>query len=294
MNILVTSAGRRGYIIEYFKEILKEKGKVYAGNSDTFSPAFYYADEYVVTPLIYDKEYIPFLLDFCKQKDIKIILSLFDIDLLVLARNKEKFEHSGIWVVVSSEAVINICNDKWNTYQFCRKNGFLSPRTFLDMKQVEMAVSSRSIAYPVMIKPRWGMGSLAVYEAYDEQEMRILVEKCKRDIQSSYLKYEAALDLKQCVVIQEKLTGQEYGMDIINDLSGVYCCNVVRKKYAMRGGETDCAAVVKDQKMNLIAKQVSKALGHIGNLDVDLFVVEDKIYLLEMNARLGGGIRLVI
>lgn len=56
----------------------------------------------------------------------------------------------------------------------------------------------------------------------------------------------------------------------------------------------DCAAVVKDQKMNLIAKQVSKALGHIGNLDVDLFVVEDKIYLLEMNARLGGGIRLVI
>ena len=30
-------------------------------------------------------------------------------------------------------------------------------------------------------------------------------------------------------------------------------------------------------------------MGHIGNLDVDLFITEHKIYLLEMNARLGGG-----
>ena len=46
MNILVTSAGRRGYIIKFFKEVLeKYGGKVFAGNSSYLSTAFEYADE---------------------------------------------------------------------------------------------------------------------------------------------------------------------------------------------------------------------------------------------------------
>ena len=57
MNILITSAGRRGYIIKYFKDALKGYGgKVYAGNSSHLSTAFEYADGSVITPLIYDKE----------------------------------------------------------------------------------------------------------------------------------------------------------------------------------------------------------------------------------------------
>ena len=61
MNILITSAGRRGYIIKYFKDALKGYGgKVYAGNSSHLSTAFEYADGSVITPLIYDKEYIFF------------------------------------------------------------------------------------------------------------------------------------------------------------------------------------------------------------------------------------------
>jgi len=30
MNILITSAGTRGYLIKYFKKALKEKGKIFA------------------------------------------------------------------------------------------------------------------------------------------------------------------------------------------------------------------------------------------------------------------------
>ena len=33
MNILLTSAGRRTYLVEYFKEALAGHGKVYASNS---------------------------------------------------------------------------------------------------------------------------------------------------------------------------------------------------------------------------------------------------------------------
>ncbi len=33
MNILLTSAGRRTYMVNYFKDVLNGKGKVFASNS---------------------------------------------------------------------------------------------------------------------------------------------------------------------------------------------------------------------------------------------------------------------
>lgn len=289
MNILVTSAGRRGYIVEYFKEALAGSGKVYAGNSGAISSAFYYADECVVTPLIYDKEYIPFLLEYCKKKQITIIVPLFDIDLFVLAQSKNMFKEQGISIIVSSESVIRICNDKWSTYQFCIQNNILTAKTYLNIEEAEREIQTKKINFPVVIKPRWGMGSLAIYQADDIDEMKCLYQKCRKDIQSTYLKYEAMIDVENCVIIQEKLQGQEYGMDIINNLEGEFCCSIIRVKYAMRAGETDCAAIVKMPKMQTIAEKISRVMRHIGNMDVDLFVEEDRVYLLEMNARFGGG-----
>lgn len=64
MNILLTSAGRRAYMVKYFKEVLKNEGKVYVSNSDDKSIAFKYADEKIISPLIYDENYIPFFVGF--------------------------------------------------------------------------------------------------------------------------------------------------------------------------------------------------------------------------------------
>lgn len=57
MNILLTSVGRRTYMVNYFKEALQGKGLVHAANSvETY--AMKIADQSVLTPLIYDGNYI--------------------------------------------------------------------------------------------------------------------------------------------------------------------------------------------------------------------------------------------
>src|SRR5699024_12102535 len=59
MNILVTSAGRRVKIIEYFKESLSElNGKVIATDCDMNAPAIHFADNYEIVPRIDDPNYI--------------------------------------------------------------------------------------------------------------------------------------------------------------------------------------------------------------------------------------------
>ncbi|MCI8513483.1 MAG: ATP-grasp domain-containing protein [Lachnospiraceae bacterium] len=288
MNLLLTSAGRRGYLVEYFKEALAG-GRVYAANSDGRAPAFSAADAHVVTPLIYEENYIPFLIDYCREHEISLLISLFDIDLPILAANKGRFLRAGVRVLVSDPGVIAVCNDKWKTYAFLCDNGFPAPRTFLDPEEASAACREGKLSWPLIVKPRWGMGSLSIFEAEDEEELRVFYKKVKQGIQNSYLKYEAAKDPDACVLIQEKLVGQEYGLDIINDLDGRYRNTIVKMKYAMRSGETDCAVTVENPELAFLGERVSEKLGHIGNLDMDVFRADGKFYVLEMNARFGGG-----
>lgn len=72
------------------------------------------------------------------------------------------------------------------------------------------------------------------------------------------LKYEAAQDKERCIIILEKLEGQEYGLDVINDLSKVYQGTIVKKKLAMRAGETDCAQIVGVPKLKLLGTRLGK------------------------------------
>lgn len=289
LNILLTSAGRRGYLVGYFKEELKGKGKIFAANSSPISTALQLADESVITPLIYDKNYIPFLVNYCIEKEIDTIIPLFDVDLYVLACNRELFSQIGVNIIVSEKDVIEKCNDKWQTHQFLTNNGFNSPRTWISIEDVKKQIQDKKLKYPLIIKPRWGMGSISVYEAENEEELEVFYKKVRRDIFKTYLKYESVQDIDKSVLFQEKLNGQEYGVDVINDLNGNHITTVIKKKIAMRSGETDCAQTVYNEELSELGKKLGQRLAHIANLDVDVFVDNENIYVLEMNARFGGG-----
>jgi carbamoylphosphate synthase large subunit len=289
MNILLTSVGRRSYLVRYFKDAVGENGEVHVSNSNAITPSFIYADKSVVTPLIYENGYIPFLLSYCVKNQITAIISLFDIDLPILSANRQSFEDIGVRVIVSDEAVINVCNDKWETYKFLISNGFNAPKTYVSLELVIKAIRTEEVRFPVMLKPRWGMGSIAVIEVENEHELEVLYNKVISNIMGSYLKYESQVNFKECVIIQEKLRGQEYGLDVINNLEGEYQNTIVKKKYAMRSGETDCAETIYSPGLKALGKAISKKLHHVANLDMDVFVDNDKPFVLELNARFGGG-----
>ena len=288
MNILLTSVGRRAYMVKYFKQVLGQEGKVYVSNSNDQSIAFKYADGKVITPLIYDEQYIPFLLGFCAKNRIDILISLFDIDLLVLAQHKEQFAEIGTRVIVSDPKIIEVCNDKWKTYRYLMEHGFSTPRTYLKLNEVFAQLTAGQLTYPIIVKPRYGCGSISVAIAYDEDDLRYLTKKANRDIAASYLKYESAVTTDK-VIYQECLKGQEYGADIINDLNGDTQNVIVRKKIAMRSGETDIAELVDVPCIRDMLMRLGRVTRHIANMDVDVFLVDGTPYILEMNARFGGG-----
>lgn len=287
MNILLTSVGRRTYMINYFKEALEGLGQVHASNSiETYSMTI--AHKSVISPMIYDNHYVDFLLDYCKNNKINAIISLFDIDLPILAKNKQMFSDNGIQIIVSDFDFVQVCNDKWLTYKFLTSNGFNTPVTFLSINESLQSLDRKEIDFPFIIKPRWGMGSIGIYQADNLEELMVLYKKTLCSINESYLKYESEQTPYQSVIIQEKLIGEEYGLDIFNNLKGNLLACVAKKKLAMRAGETDSAEIVENRELFEIGNRISKYSKHVGNMDVDCFLVDDKFYILEMNCRFGG------
>ena len=288
MNILLTSAGRRSYMIEYFKKALKGKGKVFASNSQ-LTYTLLQADDYIITPTIYDKKYIDFLIDYCKLNTIQVVISLFDIDLPILAKNRHRFEEFGITLVVSDYEVTQICNDKWKTFLFLQKEGINQPLSFINLSAAKEAINSGKLKFPVILKPRWGMGSIGIYKVENEEELTVIYKMLSREIFNTYLKYESLADNDSCVIIQQLIDGDEYGIEILNDLKGDYVTTFAKKKLAMRSGETDVAITVDPSPFNQIARIISGSLKHIALLDVDCFIDSKKnINILEMNCRFGG------
>ncbi len=287
-NILLTSAGRRTYLVNYFKKALEGKGLVYASNSK-LTYTLTQADKYLLTPNIYDDNYIDFLLNYCQKENISAIIPLFDIDLPVLAKNKAKFEENSIKIIVSDEWVAKLCNDKWETYSFLKPLGIKQAFSSLSIEEVKTALANKQIDFPLILKPRWGMGSIGIYQADNLEELPILYAKLQREIFKTYLQFESASDKNACIIIQEKLKGQEFGFEVLNDLKGNYVTTIAKKKLAMRAGETDIAQIVDNTPFVDIAKKLSSSLKHIANLDVDSFLTDSgEVYILEMNCRFGG------
>lgn len=290
MNVLLTSVGRRAYMVKYFKEAVGRDGEVHVCNSDDKTVAFHYADKAVVSPLIYDENYIPFLLNYCKENQISILISLFDIDLPILAKNKEKFAQIGTNVIVSDEKIIEVCNDKWKTYLFLKENGFQTPKTYLTLQKTMLALDSGELQYPIIVKPRFGCGSIGMSIAEDEMALLYYFRRNSRVVSKSYLKYESAsVGIDEQILYQECLTGQEYGADMIHDLNGQLQNVIVKKKIAMRAGETDIAQLVDVPAISSELTRLSGLTKHVANMDCDVFLVDGVPYVLEMNARFGGG-----
>ncbi len=289
MNILFTCAGRRNYLIHYFKEIIGESGNTIAVDSDATAPAFAAADISITIPSLFASGYIDTLISVIKENQVDLIIPLNDLELPIMAANKEKLEAYGAKVIISHPDLIDLCADKWRTYNFLEDLKIPTPKTFIGIDDALMALEEKSIDFPMIIKPRWGFGSVGIEEVATDEELRLTYKLLSVKVNNTLMASTRSETLRNQIILQEKICGEEYGVDILNDFDGNYHGSYVRKKLAMRAGETDKAMTVIADRYTKVAEKIAKATRHIGNMDCDFFLKGDEICFLEMNPRFGGG-----
>lgn len=267
---------------------MSEGDKVVATDMQLSAPALQVADVKLQVPAVYDPKYVDITLQICKGQKIDALLSLNDLELPILAENKARFEAEGVKVIVSDPSVIDIAFDKYKTAQWIESLGLKSPKTYVRLEEAKHALQTGDLHFPLFMKPRWGSGSIGLESIADMEELDIYYHLLMKKIKKTILATASVGD--EYILIQEKLTGKEFGLDVMNDLEGNNVAVSVKQKLAMRAGETDKAVTVDLPEVRKIGHKIGSALKHIGNLDVDVMQNEKGEYcVLELNPRFGGG-----
>jgi carbamoyl-phosphate synthase large subunit len=195
----------------------------------------------------------------------------------------------GTIAVVSSPEVVDKCFDKWESLKFLKACGLHAADTYLSLADACEALTQGEITFPLVVKPRWGTTSIGIEYPDDREELEWDYALAKKRIQRTFLREISATDPERCILIQKRLCGEEYGLDVVNDLEGRYVCTLVKRKLAMRAGQTDQAITVRSDQLERVGEVIGRELGHIGVLDCDLIVTEQSCCVLDLNPRLGGG-----
>lgn len=271
-NILITSCGRRSELIKYFKEQFIEKGNIVVTDCDKLAPAIYYADKYYITSKITSENYINEILEICKKEDINGILSLIDPEIELLGRYKDKLNKLGVMLIASDFQHSSIFFDKYKAYLFFREHGFECAKTYIDISEFKIELEQGLIKFPVFIKPRRGSASLGITKVNNLKYLEILFE------------------IQKDMIIQEFIDGQEYGVDGYIDLISKKIVSIfIKEKIKMRAGETDKGISIKNKELFLIIENLLKLSKLKGPVDIDVFNVNGRWIISEINPRFGGG-----
>ncbi|MBN1765545.1 MAG: ATP-grasp domain-containing protein [Sedimentisphaerales bacterium] len=271
MRILLSSVGRRGYLVKFFKDTIGSQGQVWGCDCSPYAPALYRCDKGVLLPEVSDPKYVDKVMEFCSANDIKMIVPLIDPELEVLSAHRERFFAAGIMAVISPPQTIAIGFDKYLTYQFGLENDIPVPQTVITLEEARNLIDSGSLSWPLVVKPRKGSASANITYCYDKLQLEAAFESCPLPM------------------IQEFISGDEYGYDIFGDQDfqtiSVFC----KRKLTMRAGETDKAVSTDDPDLIQLGVNIANALELFGPMDVDVMVDEAGPKLLEINPRFGGG-----
>lgn len=272
MNILILSAGTRNKVVQYFKKSVGKDGLVIATDCSNIAPAVYEADKFYRVPRMTDDGYIDVIFDICKKEKINGVISLIDPELSLLAQNKEKFAELGVTVIGSNYELCEMTLDKWEMFNWLKNHGYNCAKSYVDKQVFFDDVEKGNAKYPVFVKPVCGSASIAISKVYDKETVDLLFAH------------------NDNLMIQEFLDGQEIGADCYIDmLSGETVSIFTKKKLVMRAGETDKAVSFKDPKLFELVEKFICECGFRGQIDIDIFDVDGKYYISEVNPRFGGG-----
>lgn len=271
-NILILSAGTRNKIVQYFKKAVGDGGNVIATDMSELAPAVYEADKFYKVPRMTAEGYIDVIFDICKKENITGVLSLIDPELSLLAQHKADFEALGVTVIGSSYDLCERALDKMDMFAWLESHGYNCAKSYTDKEAFFRDVEAGLISYPVFVKPVRGSASIAIAKVQDRETIDLLFAH------------------NDNLMIQEFLNGQEIGADVYIDMvSGEVVSIFTKKKLVMRAGETDKAVSFKDEKLFALIEKFAKESGWSGQIDIDIFEVDGKYYISEVNPRFGGG-----
>lgn len=269
LNVLVLSVGRRVELVKYLRKTLMRRSisfGIFGADASNLAPALYECDAKIILPKISENHYFETLIKTVNHHGIQIIIPTIDTELKFLALNKSKIEsRTNAKVIVSDIKTIETFQNKLKTALFLEENEILSPNllNYSNRKQFE---------YPVFIKPSEGSSSINALKINDQSELERWFETIEDPI------------------IQRFVNGKEYSVDAYIDQNNNLVSESHRCRIKTRAGEILIGKVLFIDKIHEIIVELLLKISLFGPITFQFIEENGQFYLIEVNARLGGGV----
>jgi carbamoyl-phosphate synthase large subunit len=271
-RILVTGAGALlGQGILRCLNFSKNTYFVVSVDPDPRSTGHALANLSYTIPLANSSEYMASMENIIKLERIDLIMIGTDVELPFFAKFasylEDKYE---IKIIVSSQKVINIANDKWLTAEFLKENGFPFPKSALTTDSHALDKLVMQAGFPFIAKPVDGARSKGLKIITNNQELK--------DI-TSY---------KNNLVVQEMIGEEEgeftTGVIVVEGI----CKGVVSMTRDLRDGNTWRAYRDENYKYDSIIGNIAEKLGVEGPANFQYRIRNGEPVIFEINARFSG------
>lgn len=262
MNLLVTAIGKRVQLIEH----LKQNFTIIGVDVTDMAPAKSFVDTFHFVPPCNHPDYVNALVTICRNEQVSLLIPLYEEEFDVLSENRERFSEIGTHLLLSDQRVLDICSDKWSSHQFFTENGIDTPKGWNCIEEIDAQ-------FPLLIKPRSGMGSANVHKIENSEELAFYGKRVENPI------------------IQEFIEGTEYTIDCLCDKNGQALSIVPRERIEIIAGEVSKTRTVHDSDVMKATHILCNKLKGVGPLTIQCIKTDDgRIVFLEVNPRFGGGV----
>lgn len=270
-NVLITSAGRRGKLLNAFKRELAAlipSGQVYAADlRPELSAGCQLADASFAMPHVNEPDYVARLRELCVDRQIGLVVPTIDTELAVLSLAREELAAKGTQIAVSDASFIRICRDKRTTSSWFQSRGLDVPKS-IDARN--------SATFPIFVKPcdgSSGQGAGIITSSHE------LTPALIADARMMFLEYLSPADY------------EEYSIDMYYSRSGGLKCLVPRLRLETRAGEVSKSRTARIDAMSMLQERLRQIAGVRGCITLQIFVQRNsgKFYASEINPRFGGG-----
>lgn len=273
-TIMVTSAGRRRYVLEELVKSARPGDVVIAADMNPLAPSLSTPG---VTAVVVEGESLEeralAVRRIVGEQGVDALLSLHDFEAIELSQMSQSLTRDGCLFVGPTAEACRVALDKLALARHLELvDPNLTPATYDTIEQLETVAN---VAEHWVVKDRWGSASSGLSFVASEDLVTIARTLCPGKW-----------------VAQPLNAGIEYNVDIFRDVDGSVAGTSTKRKWSMRSGETDTATVLLNPPPEVVqaAVRAIEGLEVSGNVDVDVILdSNDNPVVIDVNPRFGGG-----
>ncbi len=232
----------------------------------------------------YNEDFMEYGMRVIKKGKYDLVVPLGDQTAMFLSQHKEELKDFAK-IAVNDWDVFSKVIDKTKTMQVCEENNIPAPRTLFTDDPVS-EIRRKGLSYPVVVKPKTGVGSIGFNIVKDEATLKKLLD--------NYDNQNGPLLVQEYI---EQEGASQYGAEIFRDRDGVIRAALVAEVarwYPIDGGSRLLSISIHDQDIVDSCVDLVNALNWNGYANIDLVwdAKEKKAKILELNGRTGASVKL--